>query len=96
MLAQETKGKGEECTIWELEKNEMGEEEWEIMEERIKIGLRNVWFNHLMTDPKSRKVIVIESPLLPTRIKEMLARILFSNLNVRPDISLLSRAETRI
>ena len=37
----------------------------------------------LLTDPKARKVILIEHPLLPLYIKEMLARILFENLQVR-------------
>ena len=32
--------------------------------------------------PKSRKVIIIESPLLPLHIKDTLARILFNNLQV--------------
>lgn len=36
----------------------------------------------LLTDPKSRKVIVIEHPLLPLYIKDMVARILFTNLQV--------------
>lgn len=36
----------------------------------------------LLTDPKSRKVIVIEQPLLPLHIKEAIARILFHNLQV--------------
>lgn len=36
----------------------------------------------LLTDPKSRKVIVIEQPLLPLHIKETIARILFNNLQV--------------
>jgi actin-related protein 10 len=40
-----------------------------------------------MTDPKSRKVIVIENPLLPTRIKEMIARALFEDLQVRTGFS---------
>lgn len=40
-----------------------------------------------MTDPKSRKVIVVENPLLPTRIKEIVARRLFEDLQVR-DIAL--------
>lgn len=35
-----------------------------------------------MTDPKSRKLIVLENPLLPTRIKEMIARCLFEDLQV--------------
>jgi len=37
-----------------------------------------------MTDPKSRKVIIVEHPLLPLRVKDLMARILFDNLNVRP------------
>lgn len=39
---------------------------------------------NLLTDPRSRKVIVLENPLLSTRVKEMIARILFDNLQVRP------------
>ena len=36
----------------------------------------------LLADPKSRKVIIVEHPLLPLYIKEMIARILFDNLQV--------------
>lgn len=36
----------------------------------------------LLTDPKSRKVILIEHPLMPLHIKETFARILFNNLQV--------------
>ena len=36
----------------------------------------------LLTEPKSRKVIVIEHPLLPVYVKEILAKILFENLQV--------------
>lgn len=35
-----------------------------------------------MADPKARKVILVENALLPTRVKEMIARILFENLQV--------------
>lgn len=44
-------------------------------------------FSSLLTDPKSRKVIVIEHPLLPLYIKEIMARILFNNLQVCTFIS---------
>lgn len=37
----------------------------------------------LLADPKARKVIVIEPPLLPLAVKDMFARILFNNLEVR-------------
>lgn len=36
----------------------------------------------LLTDPKARKVILVEHPLLPIYIKDMIARILFENLQV--------------
>jgi len=39
----------------------------------------------LLTDPKSRRVIVIEHPLLPLYIKDMIARVLFTNLQVCRD-----------
>lgn len=40
----------------------------------------------LLTDPKSRKIILVEHPLMPVFIKEMLAKILFENLLV-PSVS---------
>ena len=36
----------------------------------------------LLTDPKSRKVILVEHPLLPVYVKDMFARALFGNLQV--------------
>jgi actin-related protein 10 len=36
----------------------------------------------LLTDPKSRKVILVEHPLLPLYVKDMIARTLFDNLQV--------------
>lgn len=36
----------------------------------------------LLTDPKARKVILAEHPLLPIYVKDMIARILFENLQV--------------
>lgn len=40
-------------------------------------------FRCLLTDPKTRRVILIEHPLLPIYIKETMTRILFDNLQVR-------------
>src|ERR1700761_1347799 len=40
----------------------------------------------LLADPKSRKVIILEHPLLPIYVKEMIGQILFENLLV-PSIS---------
>ncbi|GJN93573.1 hypothetical protein Rhopal_006630-T1 [Rhodotorula paludigena] len=74
---------------WTLEKGEASEEEWEVREERVKRVLRRVYFENLMIDPKTRKVIVLENPLLPTRVKELIARVLFDNLQV-PSLSFAS------
>ncbi|GAA5936307.1 uncharacterized protein JCM15063_002775 [Sporobolomyces koalae] len=68
--------------IWTLDKCRIDEDEWQIREERLKRALREVWFDHLMTDPKSRKVLVVENPMLSTPVKEMIARVLFDNLQV--------------
>ena len=42
-----------------------------------------------MADPRTRKVIILENPLLPICIKEVVVRILFSHLSV-PSISFAS------
>ncbi|GJE94573.1 actin-domain-containing protein [Phanerochaete sordida] len=65
------------------------EEEDKLLEARLQKCLRAVFHDSLLTDPKSRKVIIIEQPLLPLHIKEALARILFNNLQV-PSISFAS------
>ena len=40
----------------------------------------------LLADPKSRKVIVVEHPLLPLGVKDLVAQILFDNLSVCPAV----------
>lgn len=44
MLAKEEGAGGEAAGIWGLEKGEVGDVEWEIREERLKRGLRDIWF----------------------------------------------------
>ncbi|SPO32062.1 related to ACT1 - Actin [Ustilago trichophora] len=48
--------------------------------------LRSAFTQHLMVDPKQRKVLVAENPMLPTSIKEMICKVLFNNLQV-PSVS---------
>ncbi|KAI0367989.1 actin-domain-containing protein, partial [Pilatotrama ljubarskyi] len=65
------------------------DEEDRVLEAKLQACLRSVFHNSLLTDPKSRKVILVEHPLLPLHIKEIMARILFNNLQV-PSISFAS------
>ncbi|KAI0733558.1 actin-domain-containing protein [Fomitopsis betulina] len=65
------------------------EEEDRMLEARLQSQLRMVFHDSLMTDPKSRKVILVEHPLLPLHIKDIIARVLFDNLQV-PSISFAS------
>lgn len=45
MLGKEEGGVGLGAVgLWGLEKSDVGEIEWEIREERLKRGLRDVWF----------------------------------------------------
>ncbi|KAG9039960.1 hypothetical protein FRB95_004432 [Tulasnella sp. JGI-2019a] len=53
-----------------------------MLEAELQDRLRDVFFKSLLADPKARKVIVIEHPLLPLATKDMFARILFQNLEV--------------
>ncbi|KAI0047984.1 fungal-specific actin related protein [Auriscalpium vulgare] len=65
------------------------DEEDRVLEARLQAYLRDVFHDSLLTDPKSRKVIIVEHPLLPLYVKEMLAKILFGNLQA-PSISFAS------
>ena len=44
MLGQEEGGANGATALWGLEKGDVGDEEWDIREERLKRGLRDVWF----------------------------------------------------
>jgi actin-related protein 10 len=66
-------GAGDEASLWD----NAG-----LLTERVKEGLRKVFFDVLLADPKQRKVIVLENPLAERRVKETVAGILFGNLHV--------------
>jgi actin-related protein 10 len=48
----------------------------------VQKGLRQIIYRALMLDPRQRKIAVVETPLLPLRIKNLIARVLFDNLQV--------------
>jgi actin-related protein 10 len=54
----------------------------EMLAHRVQEGLRKVFFDVLLADPKQRKVIVLENPLAERRVKESIAEVLFGNLHV--------------
>ncbi|KAI8384487.1 actin family [Radiomyces spectabilis] len=56
------------------------------LEEKLKRLLHDIYFRLLLTDPKSRKVILCESPLAPIILKQTIAKILFGYLQV-PSLS---------
>ncbi|SDA02253.1 BZ3500_MvSof-1268-A1-R1_Chr7-3g09591 [Microbotryum saponariae] len=68
--------------LWALEGYQVDETRERIRYERLKKGLRRIWYTHLMTDPKQRKIIISENPLLSTQVKHMIAKVLFENLQV--------------
>ncbi|ORY02870.1 actin-domain-containing protein [Basidiobolus meristosporus CBS 931.73] len=57
-----------------------------ILEEKLIHYFHQIYFKHLLTDPKMRKVILCESPLFPVQLKQIIAKVLFENLQV-PSIS---------
>lgn len=75
--------------LWNLACAKDWSEEDECQVEAIvQATLRKILYRYLMLDPKTRKVMVIESPLMPIRIKNLMARVLFTNLQVC-EVSLL-------
>ncbi|KAI0005460.1 actin-domain-containing protein [Russula compacta] len=65
------------------------EEEDRLLVAQMQAHLRAVFHDSLLTDPKSRKIIIVEHALLPVYVKEILAKVLFENLQV-PSISFAS------
>ncbi|KAF8135091.1 actin family [Boletus edulis] len=65
------------------------DEEDRMLEISIERCMRSVFHGSLLTDPKSRKVILVEHPLLPLYIKDIFAKVLFGNLQV-PSVSFAS------
>ncbi|KAG5636655.1 hypothetical protein H0H81_007274 [Sphagnurus paluster] len=70
------------ASLWHLRRatdlTERTEEE-KLLEVNLQKCLRSVFHDSLLTDPKARKVILVEHPLLPLYIKDIIARILFEN-----------------
>ncbi|KAF8554417.1 actin-domain-containing protein [Imleria badia] len=64
-------------------------EEDRMLEINIERCMRSVFHGSLLTDPKSRKVILVEHPFLPLYIKDIVAKVLFGNLQV-PSVSFAS------
>lgn len=44
--------------------------------------LRDVYYKFLLTDPKQRRVIISEPPLLPLAVKQLMAKVLFEHFQV--------------
>jgi len=63
------------CSTWSLAR------ELEI-QAVIQRGIRQIILRALMVDPKQRKIVVLENPLLPIRIKNMIVSVLFNDLQV--------------
>lgn len=52
------------------------------LEEKLKRLLHDIYYRLLLTDPKSRKVVLTESPLAPIALKSTLADLLFHHFQV--------------
>ncbi|KAF8340324.1 actin family [Cantharellus anzutake] len=66
--------------------NSEREEDQIILSHRLQDILRSIFFDSLLTDPRSRKVILVEHPMLQLAVKEALAQVMFENLQI-PSIS---------
>ncbi|KAJ3182476.1 Actin- protein 10 [Gaertneriomyces sp. JEL0708] len=55
---------------------------YEYVRQYLSYLLRTTYSNSLLTDPKQRKVVICESPLLPAVIRHITAQIMFKELDV--------------
>ncbi|KAI8450337.1 actin-domain-containing protein [Phakopsora pachyrhizi] len=57
-----------------------------VKSDAISVGLRRLFSDQLMIDPRQRKVLLIENALLPSQVRDQIATVLFDQLHV-PSIS---------
>ena len=78
-------------TLWDLDFERCAEDQLRRGKRALVLAqltqlLRSAFTQHLMVDPRQRKVLVVENPMLPNSIKEMICIVLFNNLQV-PSVS---------
>ncbi|KAG5647019.1 hypothetical protein DXG03_001744 [Asterophora parasitica] len=81
------------ASLWSLRRaTDLAEraEEEKLLEVNLQSCLRSVFHDSLLTDPKARKVILVEHALLPLYIKDIIARVLFENHCKVPSVSFAS------
>ncbi|CAG8826991.1 27763_t:CDS:2, partial [Gigaspora margarita] len=76
---------GEFAELYDLEIGK-NPDELDALYDRLAHYLREIYFRYLLTDPKQRKVVLCESPMMPLKLKQLIAKVLFENLQV-PSIS---------
>lgn len=57
--------------------------------DKLELAFRNVWNNYLLVDGKSRRVVLVDDPLLPGPFRNCICYVLFTYLQV-PSITLMS------
>ncbi|GAB5586411.1 hypothetical protein Unana1_01311 [Umbelopsis nana] len=72
--------------LYELDMSTRSGASYIAFEQRLARLLHDVYYRLLLADPKSSKVIVLESPLTPVCIKQTIAKVLFQKLHV-PSVS---------
>ncbi|KAH8083010.1 actin-domain-containing protein [Filobasidium floriforme] len=65
------------------ETKERREEVLNVIRARLIKVLRDVYYKYLLTESRSRRVIVVENPFLPDPIKRIIGEVLLDNLQVR-------------
>ncbi|KAG2186898.1 hypothetical protein INT44_003125 [Umbelopsis vinacea] len=75
--------------LYELDMSTRSSSNYSAFEQRLARLLHDIYYRLLLADPKSSKVIILESPLLPVSIKQTIAKVLFQKLHV-PSVSFTS------
>ncbi|CAG8653621.1 16303_t:CDS:2 [Cetraspora pellucida] len=65
---------GEFAELYDLEIGKCPEE-LDALYDRLAHYLREIYFRYLLTDPKQRKVVLCESPMMPLKLKQLIAKV---------------------
>ncbi|CAG8652056.1 13052_t:CDS:2 [Racocetra persica] len=63
---------GEFAELYDLE---IGKCPDDALYDRLAHYLREIYFKYLLTDPKQRKVVLCESPMMPLKLKQLIAKV---------------------
>lgn len=75
---------------YELYQTDIREQDLRLVEDKLERALRTVHTDHLQVDAKSRKVVLVVPPLLPTPLLDIALKAVFGHFTQPPSVAILT------